>query len=129
LRSSCRICTIRFSPCARTLFPPSPSAVVQVDEIDAPLAGGGVVEAECLSLDAEFLVGAGDVELLEVSVAVEEFVVVGDAVVHHPGVGVVEAVGEAADGLENLLGRKIARRAPGRKPAAETGVAEQLELL
>jgi hypothetical protein len=32
-------------------------------------------------------------------------------------------------GLENLLGRKIARRAPGRKPATEADVAEQLELL
>jgi REP element-mobilizing transposase RayT len=30
---------------------------------------------------------------------------------------------------ENLLGRKIARRAPGRKPATEADVAEQLELL
>jgi putative transposase len=36
---------------------------------------------------------------------------------------------EFVTGLENLLGRKIARRAPGRKPAAETSIAEQLELL
>ncbi|HWG20813.1 MAG TPA: transposase [Terracidiphilus sp.] len=36
---------------------------------------------------------------------------------------------EFVTGLENLLGRKIARRAPGRKPAAESAIAEQLELL
>jgi hypothetical protein len=32
-------------------------------------------------------------------------------------------------GLENLLGRKIARRAPGRTPAAESSACKQLELL
>lgn len=72
-------------------------AVVEVEEIDAPLVGGGVVHAERLPLDVEFLVCAGDVELLEVGVGVEEFVVVGYAVVLHPGGGVIEAVGEAAD--------------------------------
>jgi putative transposase len=36
---------------------------------------------------------------------------------------------EFVDGLERLLGRKIARRAPGRKPTNETQVAEQLQLL
>ena len=36
---------------------------------------------------------------------------------------------EFVDGLESLLGRKIARRAPGRKPASETNAAEQLKLL
>jgi putative transposase len=36
---------------------------------------------------------------------------------------------EFVAGLENLLGRKIARRAPRRKPTPEVPVAEQLELL
>jgi putative transposase len=36
---------------------------------------------------------------------------------------------EFVTGLEKLLGRKIARRAPGRKPAAAVPAAEQLELL
>jgi putative transposase len=36
---------------------------------------------------------------------------------------------EFVTGLENLLGRKIARRAPGRKTTAKVPVAEQLELL
>jgi REP-associated tyrosine transposase len=36
---------------------------------------------------------------------------------------------EFVTGLENLLGRKIVRRAPGRKPASQISAAEQLELL
>jgi hypothetical protein len=36
---------------------------------------------------------------------------------------------EFVAGLEILLGRKIARRAPGRRPKTEAPVAEQLELL
>ena len=36
---------------------------------------------------------------------------------------------EFVTGLENLLGRKIARRAPGRRPTNEIPAAEQLELL
>ena len=36
---------------------------------------------------------------------------------------------EFVSGLENLLGRKIARRAPGRKPTTDIPLAQQLELL
>jgi putative transposase len=36
---------------------------------------------------------------------------------------------EFVTGLENLLGRKIARRAPGRRTTTENPAAEQLELL
>jgi len=36
---------------------------------------------------------------------------------------------EFVAGLESLLGRKIARRAPGRRPTAEVPTAEQLELV
>jgi len=36
---------------------------------------------------------------------------------------------EFVTGLENLLGRKIARRAPGRKPTTDIPLAQQLELL
>src|SRR3984885_11271888 len=73
------------------------SSVVEVDQVDAPLTRGGVVEAEGLRLDAESFVGGDDIELFEVGVAVEEFLVVGDAVVLDPDAGVVEAVGETAD--------------------------------
>ena len=43
---------------------------------------------------------------------------------HHP-LGTPEFV----TGLESLLGRRISRRAPGRKPAIEADGAEQLKLL
>ena len=36
---------------------------------------------------------------------------------------------EFVSGLENLLGRKIARRAPDRKPTTDIPLAQQLELL
>jgi hypothetical protein len=36
---------------------------------------------------------------------------------------------EFVTGLENLLGRKIARRAPARKPTTDIPLAQQLELL
>jgi putative transposase len=36
---------------------------------------------------------------------------------------------EFVAGLETLLGRKIERRAPGRKPISSAPIAEQLELL
>jgi hypothetical protein len=56
-----------------------------------------VVEAERLRFDAKFLVGAGDVELLEVRIAVEDFLVVRDAIVLDPDARIVEAVWETAD--------------------------------
>jgi len=36
---------------------------------------------------------------------------------------------ELVTALENLLGRKIARRAPGRRPATEISSDDQLKLL
>ena len=72
-------------------------AFVEIDEVDAPLVRLGIVEAEGLRLDALLLVGGGDVEFFEVGIAVEKFVVIGDAVVLDPGVGAVQAIGEAAD--------------------------------
>src|ERR1700689_3577692 len=71
--------------------------VIQVDQIDTPLVRCGVVEAEGLRFDAEFLVGAGDIELFKVRIAVEEFFVVRDAIVLDPDVGVVEAVRKTTD--------------------------------
>jgi hypothetical protein len=56
-----------------------------------------VVEAERLRLNAKFLVGAGHVELFEVRVAVEKFLVVRDAVILNPDIGIVESVREPAD--------------------------------
>jgi hypothetical protein len=44
-------------------------------------------------------------------------------------IGRPPAAPEFVTGLEKLLGSKIARRAPSRKPAAEVPAAKQLELL
>ena len=57
----------------------------------------GIIEAERLRLNVEFLVGAGDIKLFEVCIAVEDFLVVRDTVVLDPEIGVVEAVRETAD--------------------------------
>ena len=51
------------------------------------------------------------------------------AVLLHFAVGSLHGAPEFVTGLENLLGRKIARRAPGRKSTIEGPVAEQLDLL
>src|SRR5579883_228272 len=59
--------------------------------------GGGVVKAQGLRLDMELFVRARDLEFLEVRVAVQEFLVVGDSVVFHPDIGIVEAVWKPAN--------------------------------
>jgi len=71
--------------------------VIHVNQIDIPLMRCWVVEAERLRLNVEFLVGAGDMELFEVRIAVEEFLVVRDTIVLDPDVGIVEAVRQTAD--------------------------------
>ena len=73
------------------------SAVIQVHRIDAPLAHCRVIESKRLLLHVQFFVGTGHLELFEVRVAVEEFMVVRDAVELNPGIGVVETVRQAAD--------------------------------
>ena len=50
-----------------------------------------------MRLDVEFLVRAGDLELLEVRITVEKLLVVRDTAVLNPDIGVIEAVGKAAD--------------------------------
>jgi hypothetical protein len=44
----------------------------------------------------EFLIGAGNLEFLKVRIAVEKFLVVRNAIVFDPDIGVVEPVGKAA---------------------------------
>lgn len=60
--------------------------VVEINEIDAPLPRLGVVKPQRLRLNMKFLVGAGDLELFEVGVAVEQFMVIGDPVIFHPDI-------------------------------------------
>src|SRR6202041_2178435 len=73
------------------------SPVIQVDQIDAPLTGCGIVEAERLRLNAKLLVDARDIELFEVGIAVEEFLVVRNPIVLNPDVGIVKPVRQTAD--------------------------------
>jgi len=72
-------------------------SVVEVDEINAPLPGRGIVESQRLRLDAKFLIGAGHIELFEVCVAVEKLMMIRNAVVLDPDIGVVKPVRKAAD--------------------------------
>ncbi len=72
-------------------------SVVQVDEIDAPLPRGRIVKPQRLRLDMKLFVGAGNFKLFEVRIAIEELVVIGDAVVLIPDIGIVEAIRQAAD--------------------------------
>src|ERR1700678_226531 len=70
-------------------------STVEIDKIDAPLPGCGIVKPQRLRLDVKGFVGAGDIKLFEVGIAVEEFVVIGNSVILHPYVGVVEPVRQA----------------------------------
>src|ERR1700735_3895640 len=70
--------------------------VIQVDQINTPLPRCRVIEAERLRLDAKFLVGARDIELFKVGIAVEKFLVVRDAIILNPDIGVIEAVWKPA---------------------------------
>ena len=71
--------------------------IIEIDQIDAPLPRSWIVETKRLRFDAKFLIGARHVELFEVRVAIEKFMVIRNAIVHDPGIGIIEAVGEPAD--------------------------------
>src|SRR5215469_11892029 len=72
-------------------------AVIQIHQVNAPLARRRVVEAQRLGLDMKFLVRASHFELFEVRVAIEKLVMVRDAVVLDPDIRVVEPVREPAN--------------------------------
>jgi hypothetical protein len=101
------------------------SSVIQVDKIDTPLVRLRVVEAERLRLNAKFLVGVGYVKLFEVRVAVEEFLVVRDALILNPDIGVVEAIRETADVSLPVADQKIkvVRPIPSRSFWIRTGLS------
>ncbi len=48
------------------------SPVIDIDQVDAPLVRCRVIESQGLRLDVQFLVGAGDIELFKVRVALED---------------------------------------------------------
>src|SRR5579863_2691982 len=72
-------------------------SIVEIDEIDAPLARSGIVEAQRLRLDVKLFIGAGYLELFEVCVGVEQLLVVRDSVVLDPDIGVIEPIRKPAD--------------------------------
>src|ERR1035438_98226 len=69
--------------------------LVHIQQINTPLTRCRVVEAERLGFDTQLLVSAGDVEFFKVRVAIEDFMVVRDAVILNPDIGIVQAIGQA----------------------------------
>ncbi len=71
-------------------------AFVQVEQIDTPLMRLWVVEPECLGFDVQMLLWIVDFEFLKIGVAVEQLLMIRDAVVLDPIVGPNKAVGKPA---------------------------------
>jgi hypothetical protein len=66
-----------------------------------------IVEPECLSLDVQMLLGIIDFEFLKVRVAVEELLMIRDAVVLDPIVGANETIGKPAHVSFPIADQKI----------------------
>ncbi len=69
--------------------------------------GFGVIEPERLRLNTEFVIGAGNVELFKISVAVEKFFVIRDAIVFDPDVRTLQAFGESTNMRFPITDEKI----------------------
>ena len=72
------------------------NAFVQIEQIDAPLTRVGVVQPERLRLDVQMLLWIVDLKLLEIGVAIEKLLMVGDAVILDPIVGANKAIRKPA---------------------------------
>ena len=72
------------------------NAFVQIEQLDAPLTRVGVVQPERLRLDVQMLLWIVDLKLLEIGVAIEELLMIGDAIVLNPIVGPNKAIGKPA---------------------------------
>ena len=72
------------------------NAFVQIEQIDAPLTRFRAVQPQRLRFDVQMLLWTIDIELLEIGVAIEEFLVIGDAVILDPIVGPNKAIGKPA---------------------------------
>jgi hypothetical protein len=62
-------------------------AFVQVEKIDTPLIGVGIVQPECLRFNVKVFLGIIDLKLLKVRVAIKKLLMIRDAVILDPGVG------------------------------------------
>jgi hypothetical protein len=60
-----------------------------------PLVGAWIVQSQCLGLDVEMLFRTVYLELHEVGIAVEKFLMVRNAVIDVPGVRAVQSVRES----------------------------------
>ena len=72
------------------------NAFVQIEQIDAPLTRFRVVQSQRLRLDVQMLLRTIDIELFEIVVAIEELLMIGDAVILDPIVGANKAIGKPA---------------------------------
>ncbi len=72
------------------------NALVQVEQIDAPLMLVGIIWPERLRLDVQMLLWIVDLKLLEVGVAIEELLMIGGAVILDPIVETNKTIGKPA---------------------------------
>jgi hypothetical protein len=92
-------------------------AFVQIEQVDAPLTSVRVLQPERLRLDVQMLLWIVDLKLLEIGVAIEELLMVGDAIVLDPIVGTDEAIGKPAHVSLPVADKKVevARSIAGRR--------------
>ena len=70
---------------------------LDIQKIDAPLVRLGVIETERLSFDTKVLFSIPDVKFFEVSIAVQDLLMIRNAVIFDPGIRTVETVGKPAN--------------------------------
>jgi hypothetical protein len=73
------------------------SAFVEIQQVNTPLARFGIIESEGLRLYTEFVIGAGNVELFKIGVAVEKLFMIRDAIVFDPDIRALQAFGESTN--------------------------------
>jgi hypothetical protein len=61
------------------------STFVEIHQVNTPLVRFGIIESERLRFYTELVIGAGNVELFKISVAVEKLLMIRDAIVFDPG--------------------------------------------
>jgi hypothetical protein len=83
------------------------STFVEIDEVNTPLMRFGVIESECLCLYAELAIGTGNVELFEISVAVEKLFMIRNTVVFDPDIRSLQPFGESTNMCFPITDEKI----------------------
>lgn len=83
------------------------STFVEIQQVNTPLVRFGIIESERLRLYSEFVVGAGNVELFKISVAVEKLFMIRDAIVFDPDIRSLQAFGESTNMCFPVTDEKI----------------------